>query len=299
MLSQTLVTLLSLAIATSATRIQSANPAFTAAGIQGCVSVKDNADGAAVTIHDCNQNSGDGAVYDWQVAFATGQASAPQQIKVFGDKCLDVQDGANKDGTSVQIWTCDKSNANPNQQWVANTDSSFRWGTTNKCLDLRDGKITDGTPLQIWSCSGGPNQSWTGRDGDKFDHVHLSPSGNAAGGPFCVTASSNNFDAPVAIANCDNFQATFPKGNTTWSVPSVPTTGLISTLDGKCLTVPGSNRANGVKLTTQACLPRPTNQHFTSLPSGQLESANGNVLQIWECDKSGSNPNQKWKRTQA
>ncbi|KAF7297411.1 hypothetical protein MIND_00974700 [Mycena indigotica] len=308
MLPQALVITLSLAIAVSAAQIQSANPSFTAAGIQGCVSVQDNVDGAPVTIHDCNR--GDSATYDWEVNYLTSQPATSQQIKIHGNKCLDVKDGANKDGTDVQIWTCNENNAN--QQWVWNLDSTFRWGNTNKCLDLRDGRITDGTPLQIWTCNGGSNQAWvSGRVDLKSDHVRLAISDSKVLSPlFCVTASSNNFDAPVGLADCENFQATYPKGNITWNVPSVHTSGFVSIFDGKCLTVPGSNKSNGVKLTTQACLPRAANQRFTSRPNAQIEwegtgfcldltdgkSTNGNLIQIWECDNSGNNVNQRWAR---
>jgi hypothetical protein len=54
------------------------------------------------------------------------------QIRIFGDKCLDVTDGNGTDGTWLQIWTC--YNGNPNQQWQYNSASigSISWAAHDK-----------------------------------------------------------------------------------------------------------------------------------------------------------------------
>ncbi|KAF8196329.1 ricin B lectin domain-containing protein [Mycena galopus ATCC 62051] len=129
------------------------------AGIQGCIAVADNADGEPLIIHNCNTENL--ANQDWDLSFFTRQNAGPQQIKVFGDKCIDVTDGANADGTKLQIWTC--AEGNTNQQWVSVTDSTLQWSGTDKCIDLTNGGISDGNVLQIWTCSGqNSNQKWTG-----------------------------------------------------------------------------------------------------------------------------------------
>ncbi|KAJ6578665.1 ricin B lectin domain-containing protein, partial [Mycena vulgaris] len=131
------------------------------AGFQGCISAADNEDGASVSIHDCS--TGEAANKNWTVSFYEGQnAVGPQQLKVFGNKCLDVTSGTNTDGVALQIWTC--SAGNTNQQWISLPDQTFQWAGTNKCIDLRDGKIADGTELQIWTCdSKNNNQQWIDR----------------------------------------------------------------------------------------------------------------------------------------
>ncbi|KAJ8080057.1 hypothetical protein PM082_016884 [Marasmius tenuissimus] len=154
-------------------QIQSGNPAFAAAGRQGCISASENADGAPVVIHDCNTE--EVAKHDWELSLFTRQNAGPQQIKVFGDKCLDVKDGINTDGTKLQIWTCTPGSTN--QLWISVNDFTFNWAGTNKCIDLTDGNITDGNQLQIWTCvdgSGSPNQKFSGSpvpstDADAFD----------------------------------------------------------------------------------------------------------------------------------
>ncbi|KAJ7720489.1 ricin B lectin domain-containing protein [Mycena olivaceomarginata] len=129
------------------------------AGIQGCIAVGDNADGEPLIIHNCNTE--DLANQDWDVSFFGRVPVGPQQIKIFGDKCIDVKDGVNADGTKLQIWSCVQGSKN--QQWISLTDSTFQWSGTNKCIDLSDGKITDGNVLQLWTCdSNNSNQKWFG-----------------------------------------------------------------------------------------------------------------------------------------
>ncbi|KAJ7624304.1 ricin B lectin domain-containing protein [Mycena polygramma] len=130
------------------------------AGLQGCIAVESNTDGAPVVIHNCNEDNGDNAVYNWNVSFFDRQNAGPQAIQVYGDKCIDVTGGVNADGTKLQIWTCVEGSTN--QQWTSVTDGTFQWSGTNKCIDLTGGAITDGTQLQIWTCTDGPNQKWVG-----------------------------------------------------------------------------------------------------------------------------------------
>ncbi|KAJ7482681.1 ricin B lectin domain-containing protein [Mycena latifolia] len=154
---------LGFSLSAAAVQIQSLNPAFSNAGIQGCIAVADNADGEPLIIHDCNTES-NLANQDWKVSFFTRQPAGPQQIQVLGDKCIDVTNGVNADGTKLQIWTC--SEGNTNQLWTSLNDFTFQWSGTNKCIDLSDSKITDGNVLQIWTCGSGSignsNQKWTG-----------------------------------------------------------------------------------------------------------------------------------------
>ncbi|KAJ7868542.1 ricin B lectin domain-containing protein, partial [Mycena olivaceomarginata] len=129
------------------------------AGIQGCIAVADNADGEPLIIHNCNTE--DLTNQDWDVSFFGRVPVGPQQIKIFGDKCINVKDGVNADGTKLQIWSCVQGSKN--QQWISLTDSTFQWSGTNNCIDLSDGKITDGNVLQLWTCdSNNSNQKWFG-----------------------------------------------------------------------------------------------------------------------------------------
>ncbi|WP_345629136.1 ricin-type beta-trefoil lectin domain protein [Rugosimonospora acidiphila] len=124
-------------------------------------------------------------------------AATAGPITGYGGKCVDVAAANNTNGTQVQLYTCNTTNA---QQWTIGTDGTIRAlgkcldvnaaGTTNgtkvqiydcnntnaqqwqhtgtqlintgsgKCLDATGPSTADGTPLQIWTCTGGANQQW-------------------------------------------------------------------------------------------------------------------------------------------
>ncbi|KIL59005.1 carbohydrate-binding module family 13 protein [Amanita muscaria Koide BX008] len=68
-----------------------------------CMTAASNNDGALVTIQTCTG----GASQTW--VFTNGE------VRVFGNKCLDVTNGGNYDGNKLQIWTC--YDGDTNQQW--------------------------------------------------------------------------------------------------------------------------------------------------------------------------------------
>jgi len=316
MISSTFVALLGFSLSAAARlQIQSSNSAFYNAGIQGCIAVADNADGEPLIIHNCNTES-DLADQDWEISFYTRENAGPQQVTVFGDKCIDVKDGVNADGTKLQIWTC--AEGSKNQQWISVKDNTLQWNGTNKCIDLSDGKITDGNVLQIWTCdSKNSNQMWGGDPNPDTAEVVTLIAGNAsvAGGPYCITAASNADGAEVALAACLNtdFHTTFPNGNISWSVPVDPLIGQIKTFDNKCLDVPNGSTANGVKLQLWTCTDGNTNQLW-KIHEGlsQIEwngkgkcldltngnSTSGNPIQLWDCASPDNNRNQDWFRSE-
>ncbi|KAJ7258068.1 ricin B lectin domain-containing protein [Mycena haematopus] len=318
MLSPVLLTLATISLSVAAVEIQSENPAFYNAGIQGCIAAADNANGEPLIIHNCNTENP--ANQDWDVSFFTRQNAGPQQIKIFGDKvwtvkfvfflltdCLPFNDG-----TKLQIWTCVEGNTN--QQWISVTDSTFRWSGTDKCIDLTNGVINDGNVLQIWTCStGNTNQKWTGAPNpDTVETVQITGGNHSAngGGPYCIAAASATNGAEVALVACSDLRGTFPNGNVTWTVPVPPLTGQIKTFSNKfCLDVPNGSTANGVKLQIWTCTPGNTNQNFqTHNGLAQIEwngsgkcidltngiSKSGTPIQMWDCAVPNNNPNQQW-----
>ncbi|WP_163509444.1 glycoside hydrolase family 16 protein [Fodinicola acaciae] len=71
-------------------------------------------------------------------------------------KCMDVTAANAANGTKVQLYDCNGTNA---QSWTVGSDGTIR--ALGKCLDLPAGNTANGTQLQIWDCNGGPNQKWT------------------------------------------------------------------------------------------------------------------------------------------
>ncbi|EST35456.1 lectin [Streptomyces roseochromogenus] len=70
-------------------------------------------------------------------------------------KCLDVAGAKSADGTPVQLYDCNGTNA---QQWTVGSDGTIR--ALGKCLDVTGNSTADGAKAQLWSCTGGANQKW-------------------------------------------------------------------------------------------------------------------------------------------
>ncbi|SEF27420.1 chitinase [Amycolatopsis pretoriensis] len=72
-------------------------------------------------------------------------------------KCLDVNAAGTTNGTRVQLYDCNGTGA---QQWTRSGNQLVN-PASGKCLDATGPSSADGTPLQIWTCTGAANQSWT------------------------------------------------------------------------------------------------------------------------------------------
>ncbi|KAF7374044.1 hypothetical protein MSAN_00285100 [Mycena sanguinolenta] len=266
-----------------------------------CLSVASNADGAAVTIETCNEIT---AFNTWVLPEGEGQVG---NIQIFGDKCLDVTNGDNVDGTKLQIWTC--ASGNTNQMWVpAGDQSTITWAGQNKCVDLTNGLVTDGNQIQIWDCDTlNENQKW----------IYNSDQNNS--GPWaislkkdpslCVAGFSPVSGSPVVIEDCvptspfQTFNQPFPNGPLQ--------------LFGLCV-APISNVSDGAKLILTDCT-NSTAQNWNqnagnalvknlALPNFCLDLTNGNTtagnqLQLWDCSVLAStgafeNTNQEWNVNQ-
>jgi len=77
-------------------------------------------------------------------------------------KCVDAAGAATANGTFVQQFTCNNSNA---QKWTRTATSGgyFRIGTnnnTNQVWDVAGVSTADGAKVQLWAYGGGNNQQW-------------------------------------------------------------------------------------------------------------------------------------------
>ncbi|WP_214323511.1 ThuA domain-containing protein [Nonomuraea sediminis] len=78
-----------------------------------------------------------------------------------GGGCVDVAGANSADGTRVQMYECNGTNA---QAWTVDAAS----GTVKalgKCLDVAGGNSADGTKVQIWTCNGTAAQKWAAGGG--------------------------------------------------------------------------------------------------------------------------------------
>ncbi|MER6301399.1 ricin-type beta-trefoil lectin domain protein [Kitasatospora sp. NPDC001539] len=81
-------------------------------------------------------------------------------------KCVDIANASTTNGTAVQLYDCNSSNA---QKWTFEPDGSLR--ALSHCLDATGRGTANGTPLQIWDCgNGAPQQNFVLRpDGTLYN----------------------------------------------------------------------------------------------------------------------------------
>ncbi|GII75245.1 hypothetical protein Sru01_02270 [Sphaerisporangium rufum] len=106
-----------------------------------------NSNGSQAQIWDCNGQPSQ----QWT-------ATSASELRVYGNKCLDVNGGSTADGAAVILWDCNGQN---NQKWRFNSDGSITAVGANKCLDVSNNGTANGSRIHIWSCHGGSNQKWT------------------------------------------------------------------------------------------------------------------------------------------
>jgi hypothetical protein len=97
------------------------------------------------------------------VAMAAALVANPAQAATSGalrgvgsNRCLDVPNSTQTDGTFLQIYDC---SGGANQQWTV-TSSNQLTVFGGKCLDVPGNATAAGTRVEIWTCNGGANQQW-------------------------------------------------------------------------------------------------------------------------------------------
>ncbi|GAB2828998.1 hypothetical protein GCM10027176_36490 [Actinoallomurus bryophytorum] len=71
-------------------------------------------------------------------------------------KCVDVKNSGTANGTAVQIYTCNSSNA---QQWTVPGNGTLT--AFGKCLDVSNSGTANGTKVQLYDCNSSGAQQWT------------------------------------------------------------------------------------------------------------------------------------------
>ena len=103
---------------------------------------------------------GSGAVasvsFIWTVAPAGSSGNGGTgQVAGYQGLCLDVRAANSADGTPVQVYTCNGTNA---QQWTVASNSTLQ--ALGKCLDVSGGGTANGTKVQLYTCNGTGAQVW-------------------------------------------------------------------------------------------------------------------------------------------
>ncbi|MEK8110309.1 RICIN domain-containing protein [Micromonospora sp. M12] len=81
-------------------------------------------------------------------------------MRVFGDRCLDVNGGGTANGTKVQSWTCNGTAA---QKFTFTAAGTIVNTASGKCIDVNANGTANGTLVQLWECNGTGAQFWATR----------------------------------------------------------------------------------------------------------------------------------------
>ncbi|NEC67830.1 glycoside hydrolase family 16 protein [Streptomyces sp. SID9727] len=90
-----------------------------------------------------------------RVTTSDSQTGTGGRITGLAGKCVDVAAANTANGTPVQLYDCNGTNA---QKWTVGADGTI-WAL-GKCLDVASGGTADGTKVQLWDCNGSAAQKW-------------------------------------------------------------------------------------------------------------------------------------------
>ncbi|HEV8565661.1 MAG TPA: ricin-type beta-trefoil lectin domain protein [Actinoplanes sp.] len=147
------------------------------------------------------------------LGITNAMAATAGPITGLGGKCVDVAGANSANGTPVQLYDCNGTNA---QNWtVGNSDNSIQ--ALGKCMDVIPAGTANGTKIQLYDCNGTNAQKWT-----------------VSGGALVNTGSGKCLDATnwssangnqLQIWSCTggaNQQWTLPGGTAPTTPPTVP-----------------------------------------------------------------------------
>ncbi|MEV0186121.1 ThuA domain-containing protein [Streptomyces sp. NPDC050625] len=82
-------------------------------------------------------------------------ASASGTLHGYGGKCVDVQAASAVNGTTVQLFDCNGTDA---QKWTTSGNGTLT--ALGKCLDVTGAGTDNGTKVQLFDCNGSGSQVW-------------------------------------------------------------------------------------------------------------------------------------------
>jgi hypothetical protein len=134
-------------------------------------------------------------------------------IAGWANKCLDVAWASPANGTTVQLFSCNDTNA---QHWILGPDATVR--ALGKCLDVAGGGTANGTRVQIWDCNNTSAQVWQLTAGNQLRNPQSDKCLDVIG------ASTNDW-TPLQIWPCTGGgnQNWFPAISTVTDLQTTPT----------------------------------------------------------------------------
>ncbi|MFG1608470.1 glycosyl hydrolase family 18 protein [Actinoplanes sp. NPDC049265] len=143
----------------------------------------------------------------YEVASGGGTTPPPSggrtgAITGIAGKCVDIAAANSANGTAVQLYDCNGSNA---QTWTVGTDGTIRG--LGKCLDVNAAGTANGSLVQIYDCNGTGAQSWTAQSNGTLVN---------AGSGKCLDASGNSSANGTRLQIWDCFAG----ANQRWTLPA-------------------------------------------------------------------------------
>ncbi|MEH1165032.1 glycosyl hydrolase family 18 protein [Micromonospora sp. CPCC 205539] len=117
-------------------------------------------------------------------------------------KCVDVASASTANGTAIQLWSCNGTNA---QTWTVSSDSTLR--ALGKCADITSGSTANGAKVQLWDCNGSGAQVWQAQSNGTLRN----PQSNK-----CLDASDNSSADGTRLQIWDCFAG----ANQRWTLPA-------------------------------------------------------------------------------
>jgi glucosylceramidase len=98
------------------------------------------------------------ATFTWsgtQSSGGSGSSGTTGVLKGLAGKCLDVAGANSANGTAVDLYDCNGTNA---QQWTVGADGTVQ--ALGKCLDVDAASVANGAKVQLYDCNGTGAQQW-------------------------------------------------------------------------------------------------------------------------------------------
>jgi len=120
----------------------------------------------------------------------------------YAGKCVDVAGAGTANGTAVQLYDCNGTNA---QSWTVGSDGSLK--ALGKCMDVTAAGTANGAQVQLYDCNGTGAQKWQKGSGNTLVNT---------GSGRCLDATGPSSDNGTRLQIWDCFGGT----NQQWTLPS-------------------------------------------------------------------------------
>jgi len=114
-------------------------------------------DGTNIRLWDCNNTTAQKWLVDGMPSMMPTGTNNSIHLAVQTGKCIDIAQSGTANGTNVQLYDCNGTNA---QHFTFDGRAIKMQSSPNKCLDLSQSQTGDGANIQLYDCNGTNAQQW-------------------------------------------------------------------------------------------------------------------------------------------